>query len=214
MKRTAFLLLAALMAILTGAFTADARNILPLHRSDARQEIRLPGEAPGDPVRSFIRQETLAGHLDGERAPAYEQALAKLPFREDMLPCLGEKHPAEMRRTLESLVRGERSFVGPFVCYSVIHNYEQVLTRHVDLRPVLDRIRSGSLREDRDGWKVFNNYEKLLPRRPRGWYHEVRVRTEGLRGPGPQRLVYGEDGEVYYTPDHYKSFHLLEVRYK
>ena len=214
MKRTAFLLLAALMAILTGAFAAGARNILPLHSADARQEIRLPGEAPGDSVRSFILRETRAGRLDGERAPAYEHALRGIPFREAMLPYLGEKQPGELRRTLESLVRRERAFAGPFVCYSVIHNYEQVLIRHVDLRPVLDRIRSGSLREDRDGWKVFNNYERLLPRRPRGWYSEVRVRTEGLRGPGPQRLVYGEDGEIYYTPDHYKTFHLLEVRVK
>ncbi len=212
MKRTLFLLLLAMTALLAGASLAGARDSAPWLGAPARQGSVLHGEDRGGPVRAFLLQEAQAGHLDKERLPAYERALRAIPFREAMLPCLGEKQPDGLRRTLESLVRQERTFVGPFVCYSEIHNYEQVLIRHVDLRPVIGRIQGHALREGADGWKVFNNYEKLLPRKPRGWYHEVRVRTEGLRGPGPQRLVYGEGGEVYYTPDHYKTFHLLEVR--
>ena len=214
MKRTLFLLLLVMTALLAGASLAGARDSAPWSGAPARQGSVLHGEDRGGPVRAFLLQEAQAGHLDRERLPAYERALRGIPFREAMLPYLGEKHPDGLRRTLESLVRQERTFVGPFVCYSEIHNYEQVLMRHVDLRPVLGKIQAQALREDADGWKVFNNYEKLLPRKPRGWYREVCVRTERLRGPGPQRLVYGEGGEVYYTPDHYKTFHLLEVRIK
>jgi len=210
MKRKIFLLLLVIISILTGTSLAEARDSAPWHGAAARQYSVQRGEA--NPLHAFLLQEAQAGHLDRESLPAYAHALQGLPHREAMLPYLREKSPGELRRTLQSLVRKERAFIGPFVYYSAIRNYEQILVRHVDLRPVIGKIQSRSLREDADGWKVFNNYERLLPRKPRGWYHEVRVRTERLRGPGPQRLVYGKDGEIYYTPDHYKTFHLLEVR--
>ncbi|WP_175181505.1 ribonuclease domain-containing protein [Achromobacter aegrifaciens] len=28
----------------------------------------------------------------------------------------------------------------------------------------------------------------------------------GIAGPGPQRIVVGKGGEMYYTADHYKTF--------
>lgn len=53
---------------------------------------------------------------------------------------------------------------------------------------------------------VFGNYEKLLPQQKRGYYHEYTVRTPGSRDRGARRIVTGQDGEIYYTDDHYKSF--------
>ncbi|MFJ2161701.1 MULTISPECIES: ribonuclease domain-containing protein [unclassified Streptomyces] len=53
---------------------------------------------------------------------------------------------------------------------------------------------------------VFGNYEKLLPRQKRGFYHEYTVSTPGSRDRGARRIVTGQDGEIYYTDDHYKSF--------
>ncbi|WP_405838081.1 ribonuclease domain-containing protein [Streptomyces sp. NBC_01518] len=53
---------------------------------------------------------------------------------------------------------------------------------------------------------VFGNYEKLLPEQKRGYYHEYTVRTPGSRDRGARRIVTGQDGEIYYTDDHYKSF--------
>lgn len=80
----------------------------------------------------------------------------------------------------------------------------------VDLRPVLARIRRGEQDAHRDDGTVFGNRERRLPQKPRGWYREFVVRTPGLHGPGPQRLVVGKDGEAFYTPDHYATF--TEVR--
>ncbi|GHI09154.1 ribonuclease N [Streptomyces cellostaticus] len=57
----------------------------------------------------------------------------------------------------------------------------------------------------RDG-VVFGNFEGLLPRRQRGYYHEYTVRTPGSRDRGARRLVTGQGAEIYYTDDHYKSF--------
>lgn len=57
----------------------------------------------------------------------------------------------------------------------------------------------------RDGI-VFNNFEKLLPLHPRGYYREYTVKTPGRKDRGPRRIVAGKEAEYYYTEDHYKSF--------
>ncbi|WP_405410962.1 ribonuclease domain-containing protein [Streptomyces decoyicus] len=53
---------------------------------------------------------------------------------------------------------------------------------------------------------VFANRERLLPRQPRGHYHEYTVRTPGSPDRGARRLVTGRSHETYYTDDHYRTF--------
>jgi ribonuclease T1 len=80
----------------------------------------------------------------------------------------------------------------------------------IDLAPVFDRIERGERdSHDNDG-STFGNREGLLPKKERGYYTEYVVRTPGMRSVGPQRLVLGENGEAYYTADHYESF--IQVR--
>ena len=57
----------------------------------------------------------------------------------------------------------------------------------------------------RDGVE-FRNREQLLPRAPRGYYHEYTVVTPGERDRGARRIIVGSHGDIYYTPDHYASF--------
>jgi len=72
--------------------------------------------------------------------------------------------------------------------------------------------RGGPFRYDRDG-SVFQNRERRLPERPRGYYREYTVVTPGSRDRGARRIVSGGDPpEVYYyTDDHYRSFRRVEV---
>lgn len=77
---------------------------------------------------------------------------------------------------------------------------------HVDLRPVLDRIAAGEKDSHRNDGTVYRNASRALPRHPQGYYREYVIRTPGLSGPGPQRLILGEGGEIYYTHDHYDTF--------
>jgi len=58
---------------------------------------------------------------------------------------------------------------------------------------------------ERDG-VVFGNYERRLPERPRGYYHEYTVKTPGERGRGARRIVCGPPPECYYSDDHYQTF--------
>ncbi len=53
---------------------------------------------------------------------------------------------------------------------------------------------------------VFGNYEGLLPDRERGYYREYTVETPGSDDRGARRIVTGEEGELYWTEDHYASF--------
>lgn len=64
---------------------------------------------------------------------------------------------------------------------------------------------------DRDG-VVFGNFEKQLPQKPRGYYHEYTVKTPGTKNRGPRRIVSGgmPPSVFYYTDDHYKSFRVIQ----
>ena len=76
----------------------------------------------------------------------------------------------------------------------------------VDLAPALARITAGEGDPHPNDGGIFQNREGLLPPRPQGHYREYVVRTTGISHAGPQRLVIGGVGEVYYTHDHYNSF--------
>lgn len=76
----------------------------------------------------------------------------------------------------------------------------------IDLKPTLDRIAAGKRNEHRNDGSTFQNREGRLPRKSNGYYKEYVHPTPGVGGPGPQRVVIGEEGEVFYTHDHYKSF--------
>lgn len=75
-----------------------------------------------------------------------------------------------------------------------------------EARDTLRTIRQGGpFAYDRDG-VVFKNYERILPKQPRGYYREYTVKTPGLRHRGARRIVCGPPVECYYTADHYKTF--------
>jgi len=57
------------------------------------------------------------------------------------------------------------------------------------------------------GGDYFGNYEGLLPEDRE--YHECDINTLGASSRGAQRLIYSDDGLIYYTGDHYESFTLL-----
>ena len=57
------------------------------------------------------------------------------------------------------------------------------------------------------GGDYFGNYEGLLPEDKE--YHECDIDTLGKSSRGAKRIIYSDDGYIYYTDDHYESFELL-----
>ena len=76
----------------------------------------------------------------------------------------------------------------------------------VEARDVIKRIDDGGTFQYRQDGVTFQNRERLLPAEPGGYYREYTVSTPGAADRGARRLILGRHGELYYTPDHYRSF--------
>jgi ribonuclease T1 len=98
------------------------------------------------------------------------------------------------------------------------HTHHAAQSAHADLailsvaklpaegRDTLRAIKQGGpFAYPRDG-VVFGNFEQMLPKRPRGYYHEYTVKTPGTHNRGARRIISGETSEYYYTADHYQTF--------
>ena len=59
------------------------------------------------------------------------------------------------------------------------------------------------------GGNRFGNYEGLLPEKEGRTYQECDIDTLGAGSRGAKRIVFSNDGLIYYTEDHYESFELL-----
>ena len=59
------------------------------------------------------------------------------------------------------------------------------------------------------GGSHFGNYEGLLPEADGRSYTECDINTLGADSRGAERIVFSNDGLIYYTNDHYESFTLL-----
>ena len=56
------------------------------------------------------------------------------------------------------------------------------------------------------GGSHFGNYEGLLPEAEGRSYTECDIDTLGAGSRGTKRIVFSNDGLIYYTGDHYESF--------
>ncbi len=75
-----------------------------------------------------------------------------------------------------------------------------------EAREIIQLIADGGPFPYRQDGVEFQNRERLLPRQPRGYYHEYTVETPGSPDRGARRIITGAEGEMFYTDDHYDSF--------
>ena len=72
--------------------------------------------------------------------------------------------------------------------------------------------KEGNLAEVAPGMSIggdyFGNYEGLLPEEDGREYYECDINSDGGYR-GAERIVFSDDGLIYYTEDHYESFELL-----
>ena len=115
------------------------------------------------------------------------------------------------------LVTGTISGLGAATQYSIDHQVNmltgeptKITVNHngntVDLSSTVERIQNGESYPHRNDGSIFKNNEGLLPQEPSGYYREYVHPTPGISGAGTQRIVTGAGGEMWYTPDHYKTF--------
>jgi RHS repeat-associated protein len=109
----------------------------------------------------------------------------------------------------KSAARGGGRATTRFIDDVTVTSHGRVVGRGtVDVGPTIEAIESGRLAPR----NIFQNRPlpgrttPELPVRPPGYYQEFVHPTPGVWGVGPQRIVRGQGGELYYTPDHYQTF--------
>jgi len=147
-----------------------------------------------------------------EAFPSAESSVDRAPANSAAPPVSRRSKP-----TLQAAPRAPPTAADPLVIdgLSLRDSSGRTIYRgQIDLAPTIERIAAGRrLRFPNDG-TTFQNRENRLPRRPPGYYREWVVPTPKEPGPGPQRVITGEGGEVWYTSDHYRTFRRLptEIR--
>jgi hypothetical protein len=96
-----------------------------------------------------------------------------------------------------------------------IHTFEKLPGNYITKEEAADagwQASEGNLWEVTDqksiGGDRFYNREGRLPEADNRIYFEADIQYEGGYR-GPERIVFSNDGLIYYTPDHYETFTLL-----
>lgn len=97
---------------------------------------------------------------------------------------------------------------------SYIHTYQKLPPVYITKKEALqqgwlDECSDNSLEQKIIGGDYFGNYQGLLPRKEGRSYRECDIDSQGLEDRGTKRLVYSNDGLIFYTEDHYMTFTLL-----
>ena len=203
MKKWLSLLLAALMLFSLTACTQEevdtTLEILDAVVSALPEEEDAPAPQP---------EETLP---DSQAPPAAEQSPVILPAVDQQPPVIETQPPVEQAPALPE--DGQYDDKDNVALY--IHLYGKLPSNYVTKKDAealygwqggaLDVVAPGKA----IGGSYYGNYEGLLPDADGREWTECDIGTIGQTKRGAERIVFSNDGLIYYTPDHYESFELL-----
>lgn len=114
--------------------------------------------------------------------------------------------------TTENEVAEDGAYSSPEDVAAYLQSYHRLPSNYITKQEARDL---GWISEDGNLWEVtnkmsiggdrFGNREGLLPKADGRQWYECDVNYEGGYR-GSERLVYSNDGLIFYTQDHYKSF--------
>ena len=202
MKRFAALLLTMSMLLLTGCFQSDMD---PMYN--------YPPETTQAPLQIFTEEETAESLTETAEETAVETTGDETTVNDEAtVPDTTAAIFAEETTVDEPLpasVEKDGSYTTPEDVAAYIHTFGTLpgnfITKN-DARALGWESTKGNLWDVAPGKSIggdrFGNREGLLPE---GTYFECDVNFGGSYR-GGERLIYTEDGQVYYTNDHYRSF--------
>ena len=175
----------------------------------------------GDPVDSFISTVSeIAGGTDTE---AEQDETADVPDLPDDSPGEDaediqlspeeEASPAQEEKAIdEDGVYDSKEDVALY-----IHTYGKLPSNYITKAKAKEAGWSGNGGDKLDkycpgkciGGDYFGNNEGLLPKAPGRKWSECDIGTLGAKNRGVKRIVFSNDGLIYYTADHYETFELL-----
>jgi len=154
-------------------------------------EAALPAESPTPVVSAPV--ETLSGY-GGEEGPLYTDGGSE-----------------DRTSAGENWLDEDGSYTTADDVALYLHLYGELPDNFITKNEARDLGWSGGGLEDYApgmciGGDRFGNREGLLPE---GNYRECDVNTLGEDSRGAERLVWDDEGNIYYTGDHYESFELV-----
>jgi len=115
----------------------------------------------------------------------------------------------------EEAIAEDGHYTSPEEVALYLHTYSRLPDNYITKEDAMDLgwdAQEGNLWEVTDrmsiGGNRFGNRERLLPEADGRQYYEADVNYEGGYR-GAERLVYSNDGLIFYTRDHYESFEQL-----
>ncbi len=187
MKKLLCLILAAFMAFgLTGCASSNEQLINDV--ISQLEELEASGESP-----------------DNARA-------ISLPEQQESAE--SEKPPDTRQSTGETLIDENGSYTTRDDVALYIHTYGKLPQNFITKKEAQALGWSGGSLESYAPGKCiggtrFGNYEGQLPEKDGRTYTECDIDTLGQSSRGAKRIVFSNDGLIYYTEDHYSTFTLL-----
>ena len=107
----------------------------------------------------------------------------------------------------EKLIAEDQAYYDLEDLVEYIHIYKTLPKNYISKAEAKDL---GWSVEDNDGFviggDIFYNREGLLPEKSTRTYYEADLISGYDKNRGPERIVFSDDGLIFYTKDHYKSF--------
>ena len=162
----------------------------------------------------------IVGPLSGDEAPAMaaeevaENAESTERHDGDLVPLKDEtqaKHE-QQEQGLQQLIDENGSYTSKEDVALYIHTYGHLPSNFITKSEARELGWDGGSVEDYApgcsiGGDRFGNYEGILPEGKK--YTECDIDTLGRSSRGARRIVFSNDGCIYYTDDHYETFELL-----
>lgn len=165
--------------------------------ADAQASQRLSVEDfPGESVKTNPLTEKALPSF-GETTSLSERSESAAKLRQ--LPPVA--HPLNELNRFTNAVRAAKSITIEYESVTVTVSDSET----VDLTATLERISKGIRDQHRNDGTEFRNRERRLPSRPPHFYTEF-VHRVSERTPGACRIIIGQEGDIWYTPDHYQLF--------
>lgn len=126
-----------------------------------------------------------------------------------------EEAPPEDATTTESMISEDGTYTSKEDVAAYLHEYSNLPSNFITKKEAkkLGWVSSeGNLDEVAPGMSIggdyFGNYEGNLPEADGRDYYECDIDSDGGYR-NAKRIVYSNDGLIYYTEDHYETFELL-----
>lgn len=221
MKRTLSLLLCLLTVLsLTGFLAscdsatvndiADAALTLLEDAGETREADLTPSDlvliTDEEPVPSEEQQTDVPAAPEAENSTEDEQTEAQ---QNEVIPAPAEPEPESKPAIDENGSYDDKENVALY-----IYTYGKLPPNYISKKEAQNLGWSGGSLEKYAsgkciGGSYFGNYEGVLPAKKGREYHECDIGTLGKSSRGAKRIVFSNDGLIYYTEDHYESFELL-----